>query len=113
MDLNEVNAQIEVLRSRLLNELAKRSCMVFADVFRKSTDNMKKSDKPLPIKIAHQKAINDLFMVVSLLIKIKDHGLPNELVFIDNEGTSHDLINHKELDENELINIILDNAKRS
>ncbi len=41
------------------------------------------------------------------------NGVPKELVFIDHEGNKFNLAENKKLDENELVNIFLDNPKKS
>ena len=43
---------------------------------------------------------------------IMEHGIPKELVFIDDPGNKIDLIQNRVLDENELVNIFLDNPQK-
>lgn len=55
------------------------------------------------------KTLNELMPAASLLGAIKAFGTPKSLVFISESGRAIDLLEIKELDENETFNQVLDN----
>jgi len=57
--------------------------------------------------------INQLILLAPVMSAIKTFGEPKSLVFINQDGQAIDLLNQKELDENETFNQVLDNLKKS
>jgi hypothetical protein len=55
--------------------------------------------------------INQLILLTPVMSAIKTFGEPKSLVFINHDGQAIDLLNQKELDENETFNQVLDNLK--
>lgn len=55
--------------------------------------------------------LNQLMPLTSLMSAIKLFGHPKSLVFINQDGQAIDLLEIKELDQNEMFNQILDNLK--
>lgn len=55
--------------------------------------------------------LNELMPLVTLLSTIKNFGIPKSLVFITETGQAIDLLEVKEIDQNEMFNQILDNLK--
>ena len=55
------------------------------------------------------KTLNELTPLCALQSAIKNFGCPKSLVFISESGQAIDLLEVKELDENEIFNQVLDN----
>ena len=53
----------------------------------------------------------NLLTLKNYLTAFTQYGDPVELIFIDGNGHKHSLLNEKELSEEQLINLILDNHK--
>lgn len=112
----DLNLEIEKLRETVFMKLA---VLFDVAVSREIYDAIKRA-QALPSEtaadkataIAHNKAAIDFMPLKTLIDKMQQHGRPKGLVFIDQEGNSHDLLNRKGLNEIELIDLFLDTRKR-
>jgi len=55
------------------------------------------------------KTLNELMPLVPLLGALKNFGIPKSLLFISENGQAIDLLEVKQLDENQIFNQVLDN----
>lgn len=69
-------------------------------------------EKIRQLRIAEH-AFKNLEILAYYFQTVFTNGVPKELVFIDHEGNKFDLAENKKLDENELVDIFLDNPKKS
>jgi hypothetical protein len=76
----------------------------------RSVKEKSESESDEIIKQAVIKTINQLMPVPSLIAALKNFGLPKSLIFITASGVAIDLLQTKELKENDLFNQVLDNV---
>lgn len=58
------------------------------------------------------KTLNELMPLVPLLATVRNFGIPKSLVFISESGQAIDLLEVKEIDQNEMFNQVLDNMSK-
>lgn len=76
----------------------------------RSVKEKSESESDEIIKQAVIKTINQLMPVPALIAALKNFGLPKSLIFITASGVAIDLLQTKELKENDLFNQVLDNV---
>lgn len=96
-------------RRRCIDLLDKTLNKLYED-FLKGIDSYSGPAVPL-MKKGAEIALSDISLINKVLLKMRKHGRPCQLIFSDEHGDSYDLINDREIDPEEIINMVLDNIK--
>jgi hypothetical protein len=56
--------------------------------------------------------LGDISLINKVLLKMREHGRPRQLIFIAEHGDMHDLIHDKAIDPEEMINLALDKIQK-
>jgi len=109
MDIHE---RIEEFRAARFKDLAIpldiAVSMALYEMLKRAREMPPETKEDMVTATAYTKAIMDLMSAKYLIDAMQQHGRPRELIFIDQEGNSHDLLKHKELNYEEGVNLFLD-----
>lgn len=111
MDNTNQQEYKQVYSSLLRESLMKTSEQVIVNLLRIMVKTHIENEKEEFKKLIAVKILNELFPLITLQIAIKQFGRPTSLLFINEAGQTIDLLNVKELNQDETFNQILDNAK--